>query len=44
MMRFWEIKALEDAPDTGIMLLYGEISDTSWYGDEVTPKQVVGVG
>lgn len=42
MKRFWEIKAREGAPDTGIMQLYGEISDSSWYGDEVTPKQVVG--
>ena len=21
------------------MLLYGEISDTSWYGDEITPAE-----
>ena len=42
MKRFWQIKAREGAPDTGIMLIYGEISDSSWYDDEVTPRQVVG--
>lgn len=42
MKRFWEIKAREDAPESGIMQIYGEISDSSWYGDEVTPRQVVG--
>lgn len=26
-------------PGTAELLIYGEIADTSWYGDEVTPKQ-----
>ncbi len=35
---FWEFKAVKDS-DVGELLLYGEISDSSWWGDEVTPKQ-----
>lgn len=36
MHKFWEFKALGSA---GELFLYGEISDTSWFGDEVTPAQ-----
>lgn len=36
--RFWQIKAATE-PGVGELLLYGEISDYSWWGDEVTPKQ-----
>ncbi len=36
MHKFWEFKALGNA---GELFLYGEISDTSWFGDEVTPAQ-----
>lgn len=36
MNKFWEFKALGNA---GELFLYGEISDTSWFGDEVTPAQ-----
>ena len=36
MNKFWEFKALGNA---GELFLYGEISDTSWWGDEVTPAQ-----
>lgn len=36
--KFWEFK--NDAnTDNAELLLYGEISDFSWWGDEVTPKQ-----
>lgn len=35
--KFWSMKALDNK--TGEVLLYGEISDVSWWGDEVTPKQ-----
>ena len=35
--KFWSFKALDET--TGELLLYGEISDISWWGDEVTPKQ-----
>lgn len=30
---------MDNADDTAELLLYGPISDTSWWGDEVTPKQ-----
>jgi ATP-dependent Clp protease protease subunit len=36
-VKFWDFKA-KDA-DTGELTLYGEISEYSWYGDEVTPAQ-----
>lgn len=36
-MKFWNFKKAGEK--TGELMLYGEISDTSWYGDEVTPKQ-----
>lgn len=35
--KFWAFKAAE--PGVGELQLYGEISDRSWWGDEVTPKQ-----
>jgi ATP-dependent Clp protease protease subunit len=35
--KFWKFQAKEDK--TGELLLYGEISSVSWYGDEVTPKE-----
>lgn len=35
--RFWQVKNL--AGNGAELVLYGTISDTSWYGDEVTPKQ-----
>lgn len=35
--KFWNFKALDDK--TGELTLYGEISDVTWWGDEVTPKQ-----
>lgn len=35
--KFWNFKALNEG--TGELLLYGEISDATWWGDEVTPKQ-----
>lgn len=35
-MKFWQFKNLGT---TGELFLYGEISDTSWWGDEVTPAQ-----
>lgn len=36
MHKFWEFKALGDV---GELFLYGEISDVSWFDDEVTPAQ-----
>ena len=35
--KFWEFRNL--ASGSAELLLYGDISDTSWWGDEVTPKQ-----
>ena len=35
--KFWSFKAKKDK--TGELTLYGDISSTSWWGDEVTPKQ-----
>ena len=35
--KFWNFKALDEK--TGELTLYGEISDTTWWGDEITPKQ-----
>jgi ATP-dependent Clp protease protease subunit len=35
--KFWNFKALDDK--TGELTLYGEISSSTWWGDEVTPKQ-----
>lgn len=37
-MKFWKIKNLAD-DNKGELLLYGDISESSWWGDEVTPKQ-----
>lgn len=39
MKKFWQFRAAADDPKTGELLLYGIISDYSWWGDEVTPKQ-----
>lgn len=36
--RFWQFRAAAE-PGVGELLLYGVISDVSWFGDEVTPKQ-----
>ena len=38
MKKFWQIKNEAEA-DNAEMLIYGEIADTTWWGDEVTPKQ-----
>lgn len=35
--KFWNFKAKDDK--SGELMLYGEISEVSWWGDEVTPKQ-----
>lgn len=35
-MKFWNFKNKDD--DTGELMLYGDISNSSWWGDEVTPK------
>ena len=35
--RFWNFKSLDEK--TGELTLYGEISNETWWGDEVTPKE-----
>lgn len=35
--KFWNLKKTDEK--TGELTLYGEISNVSWWGDEVTPKQ-----
>ena len=35
--KFWQFCNQTD--ESAELLLYGDISDTSWWGDEVTPKQ-----
>lgn len=37
MKKFWAIKQL--SKEKGELYLYSEIASSSWYGDEVTPKQ-----
>lgn len=37
--QFWQFRAAADDPKTGELLIYGPISNTSWWGDEVTPRQ-----
>ncbi|AFM40326.1 protease subunit of ATP-dependent protease [Desulfosporosinus acidiphilus SJ4] len=34
---FWKFQAKNEAPLIGELLLYGDISSTTWWGDEVTP-------
>lgn len=36
--RFWEFKAANKEKNAALMI-YGDISNESWWGDEVTPKQ-----
>ena len=35
--KFWQFR--NQTEESAELLLYGDISDTSWWGDEVTPKQ-----
>lgn len=37
--KFWQIRAAKGEPSAGEVMLYGIISNESWFGDEVTPKQ-----
>lgn len=37
--KFWQFKAEANTAGVGELMLYGDISDMSWWGDEVTPKQ-----
>lgn len=37
--KFWQFRAAADSLKVGELVLYGPISSTSWWDDEVTPKQ-----
>lgn len=37
--RFWRFQNLANEPDHAELLLYGDIAEQSWYGDEATPRQ-----
>lgn len=37
MEKFWQFR--NQTAESAELLLYGDISETSWWGDEVTPKQ-----
>ena len=37
-MKFWNFKAKKDDSSIGELTLYGDISNTSWFGDEITPS------
>lgn len=37
--KFWSFKNAKNDPKVGELMIYGEISESSWWGDEVTPKQ-----
>lgn len=38
--KFWQFRTKKDTgADEGELLLYGDISSSTWWGDEVTPKQ-----
>lgn len=39
MKKFWKFRAAADEPNIGELLLYGVISDSSWWEDNVSPKQ-----
>ncbi|WP_455048776.1 head maturation protease, ClpP-related [Mitsuokella sp.] len=39
MKKCWKIRNQESSTEEAEMLIYGTISDETWWGDEVTPKQ-----
>lgn len=39
MKQFWKIKNVADQ-EAAEMMIYGEISDETWWGDEVTPQKL----
>jgi len=38
LKKFWELRAKVGSPSVGELLLYGDISSSTWYGDEITPS------
>ena len=39
MKKTWEFKNKAEDNDVGELLLYGDIASSTWWGDELTPKQ-----
>lgn len=39
MRQFWEFKNAANDPQSAELLLYGNISESSWWGDDITPRQ-----
>lgn len=37
--KFWRFRNLVNEPGSAELLLYGNIAERSWYGDEATPRQ-----
>lgn len=37
--KFWQFRNLVNEPGSAELLLYGDIAERSWYGDEVSPRQ-----
>lgn len=37
--KFWEVKNNVENSSVGELMIYGNLSDRTWYGDEVTPLQ-----
>ncbi len=37
--KFWSFSLKDNSKDVGELLIYGDISNYSWYGDEVTPRE-----
>ncbi len=37
--KFWQFKAQDSNPSVGELMLYGDISEYSWWDDDVTPKK-----
>lgn len=37
--KFWQFRNQADDPEHAELLLYGDISERTWYGDETTPRQ-----
>lgn len=37
--KFWQFRNLANEPGSAELLLYGDIAERSWYGDEASPRQ-----
>lgn len=39
MKKFWNLSKVKNSDSAAELILYGDISEMSWWGDEITPKQ-----